>query len=364
MTKYIFQKFKQNIFILNYNDKENNIIFKKIIKIPITLEVYDINNEYNNYNLINKTPYKNYFENIENIFFYKNIDIKTDLIINVIHDENNIEIIINIEDIIKNNIISEQIFFEYFLHKKPKNLFSELKEHYKIDQLNNYYIKYIGFLVMNYNENNITLFDFINKYSDNTDKIIKIINKSLIKIEFLHNNLYFIHGDFKLNNILYDENTDIIKFIDLEFSIIEHDEFIKINKLEYINLYLDLDDKIYINIEFLKLFDIFLFTFTFFMGKSLKYNNIFITELKEDNIIPNQNKYYCIFIIIYKTLYNYSITKNISFTNISNNEFYNCCTFKSIHKILILNKIVDNKYIDNIFNDFFIENKINRNVIS
>ena len=69
MSKYIFEKFKQNIFILNYNDEENNIKFKKLIKIPITLELCDLNNEYNNYKIIEKTNYNNYFEIIENIYF-------------------------------------------------------------------------------------------------------------------------------------------------------------------------------------------------------------------------------------------------------------------------------------------------------
>ena len=377
MNKYKFEKFKKNIFILNYNDKENNITFKKLIKIPITTCSQSmINNEYNNYKLLNKTSYSEYFEKNDNIFFYKNIEINTDLIINIVHNNINIQIITNIKDIINDNILSKEIFLCYFFDKKSDGLFSELKEYFKIDQLNNYYIKYITFLIMNYNENNFTFHTTINTYIHNINKIIELTQKCLLKLESLHKDLDFIHGDFKLNNILYDQIIDKITFIDLEFSIINNNKFIKTNNLEYINLYLNLENEIYISTEFLKFFDIYLFTFTFFMSKTLEYNNKFIMKLTEqnnlENISNNDNQYYYIFFILYKILYNYCITKNISFTNISDNEFYKYCTFNGIYKIFYFNKIFDDNkeiqnvilYIDNIFDDIFIQNKLKNNINS
>ena len=115
MRKYIFEKFKQNIFILNYNDEENSIKLKKLIKIPITIELCDLNNEYNIYKIIEKTDYKNYFEKIENIYSFKNISVYDDLVIYIEHNDINIEIILNIKKLIDNNILAEKILIDNLL---------------------------------------------------------------------------------------------------------------------------------------------------------------------------------------------------------------------------------------------------------
>jgi len=404
MSKYIFEKFKQNIFILNYNDEENNIKFKKLIKIPVTLELCDLNNEYNNYKIIEKTDYKNYFEKIKNIYSYKNINVYDDLVIYIEYEElessslfpqekcnnidiNDIEITFNIKKLIDNKILSKKILIDNFLFIENSDY---IDNKLTTDEIINYsYIKNISFLILNYNENNITLYKALNEYS--TDKNIELIEQSLYKIKNLHDNLNFIHGDFKLNNILYNINTNNIIFIDLEFSqIIDKKDifnnFIKINISDYINSYLLLKNNFYLNIDFLKFFDIYLFTFSFYMSNSSSfYCNKFINELnnkinkinlstdKKDFFLDKNINLY-IFILLYKILHKYSTYNNISLRNISDIEFYKYCRFNNIYKIYnstinLFNNVFDKEnstnkyillYINNMFDDIIIKNNFQK----
>jgi len=407
MSKYIFEKFKQNIFILNYNDEENNIKFKKLIKIQITLELCDLNNEYNNYKIIEKTNYNNYFEIIENIYIYKNISIYDDLEIYIKYGKeseyNDIEIKFNIKNLIDDNILTKKLFIEHFLSIENSDYIDcDIDNSLTSDEIINYsYITNICFLILNYNESNITLYKAFNEY--NIEKNIELIEQSLCKIKHLHDNLNFIHGDFKLNNILYNKNTNNILFIDLEFSkIIDKKEifnnFVKINISDYINSYLFLKNNFYLNIYFFKFFDIYLFTFSFYSNKfiielnnKINKKNILIhknTENTEKNrsfsvdsslfsreLCSKENINLYIFILLYKILHKYSTYNNISLKNISDFEFYKYCRFNNIYKIYnsIINLFNDefnkenstNKYIilylNNMFESIIIKNNLKKN---
>lgn len=372
MNKYIFEKFKQNIFILNYNDEENSIKFKKLIKIPITLESCDLNNEYNIYKVIEKTDYKNYFEKIENIYSYKNINIYDDLIIYIEKNDIKIEIILNIKTLIDNNILTKKILIDNFLTVDDNDYINcDINNTLTINEIINHsYITNISFLVLNYNENNMTLYQAL--YENSLYRNIELIEESLCKIKHLHDNLNFMHGDFKLNNILYNKNTNNIIFIDLEFSkIIDNknisNNFVKIYVSDYINLYLFLKNNFYLSMDFLKFFDIYLFTFCFYMSNSSYYSDKFIIELnnkinkiklftnqKEMFLDKNINLY--IFTLLYKILHKYSKHRNISLRNISDFEFYKYCRFNNIYKIY--NNTI------NLFNDVFLkENNSNEYIL-
>ena len=92
--KYTFKKFKSNIFILYYND--GIISFSKIIKLPITI-INSTNNysiENNNNIIVKKSEYKEYFEEITDIFYYDNIVLSKNLCLHL--SDKNIDIEINL----------------------------------------------------------------------------------------------------------------------------------------------------------------------------------------------------------------------------------------------------------------------------
>lgn len=374
MEIYKFEAFRHNIFILNYNDKENNIKFKKLIKIPITLEVDDINCEYENYNIINKTIYNNLFEKIDNSYTFKNIDIDTDLLLNLEYNEKKIEIIINFKHIIRENILSNKLLVETILDIKKDNIIfnNQIINLKRMNILSNeniidyYYINSLTLLILNYNEDNITLYSKISSSKNDMYNNIKLIKDVLHNISILHKNINFIHGDLKLNNILYNKKENNSIFIDLEFSKFINDKFINISSIEYINTYLNLNNKLYINKKFLEIFDIYLFVFSLFMSNNMEYSGKFIMTLTEmiNDINYEENKYFYIFYFLYKSLYKYSIFNEIKLTNITDQEFYEYCKFKNIYKIFYFSRVVEYNnniknillYINGIFDDFFIKN--------
>ena len=111
--------------------------------------------------------------------------------------------------------------------------------------------------------------------------------------------------------------------------------FIKIYNSDYINSYLLLKNEFYLSIDFLKFFDIYLFTFSFYMANTTYYNDKFIIELNKkinnmnlsvdkENLFSNknmiENKNLCIFSVLYKILHKYATYNNISLKNICDFE--------------------------------------------
>ena len=156
----------------------------------------------------------------------------------------------------------------------------------------------------------------------------------------------------------------------------------KINISDYINSYLLLKNNFYLTIDFLKFFDIYLFTFSFYMSNSSSfYSNKFIIELnnkinlsinKKNFFLENINLY--IFTILYKILHKYSTYNNIALKNISDIEFHNYCRFNNIYKIYnstinLFNNEFDKEnstnkhlllYIKNMFDEIIVKNNLKR----
>jgi hypothetical protein len=364
MKSYNFEKFNNNIFILNYNDINNNISFKKIIKIPITIKSYNEDKEYINYKIIEDLYFENYFEKIYIIKTVENIKVNDDIEIIFNYNNNLITINFTIENLIRLKIFNSFFFYEnFYLNKDLVNN----KEH---ENFNN--IKKISFLIISYDLNKITLSHYL-RLEDNNNLAINIIYICLLNLTILQNEINFIHGDFKLNNILYSNINNNINFIDLEFSLfLKNNEFTRINYDSMFNLYLSLDNNIYISSDFLKLFDIYIFTLSFFMINNNDYHINFMNSILNNNESYLKNKNFCIFYIIYFALYSYSFKKNISFYNINGEKYLYYCKFIKIYEIiykinienkyiekLINKRIIDNLYyIDKIFDDLYEKNKI------
>lgn len=335
--KYIFKKFKQNIFLLFYND--NIISFNKLIKIP-----FDYYNEYESNSIVVNSEYKEYFEKITDIFVFENIIMNKNLEIKLSDTNTNIQI--NLYELVKNEILGYSFFINYFIEQYSKDL-----KYGIIDK--------IVFLIEDYNINKITLNHYLsqNKISEKIDMIINVMN-ILTKLQ---KNIHFVHGDLKLNNILYDEINENITFIDLEFTYFTNKNLIPdISDISRINLYLKASEKYILSNDLLYIFDIYLFTLSVFITKPIKYNqffNIFLKKFVEDNdYLYDYNNFY-IFIIIYELLINYCLTYNIFLGNLKNETFHKHCSLKYIYGIVYknINMIKDNKLkpvVDYIVNAF------------
>jgi hypothetical protein len=388
MIKYSFEKFKKNIIIINFY-QNNKVICKKILKIPFNLD-NDIYTEYNNNNFIINTKFNNYIEEIEKIIIFENLFLSDDLTIKL--KLNNLDKDINIDkniDINKDINIDKSIDINKDINidinkdinidktennKEYTNIYS-IKINLKYLLLNNYIdltlfnnafnIKYniyfdhcninidkIGFIIYDYNPAKIDLFGYFN-YNHDIDVKINIIRKCFVKLTEMQNEIDFIHGDFKLNNILVSNNDNDITFIDLEFTeFIKNNKYINKNNFKLINLYLLLNNQYNINGYFLKLFDVYLFALSFIMKHNNDFNELFIYKISVilNDCLDETNFY--LFYTIYILLYEYSKINNVKFYKINNDEYLDYCLYKTIKKILYKKNIIyikDKKIINNIY---------------
>lgn len=367
MKNYSFQKLKENIFIINYSDNETNIFFKKILKIPITLNENKFYKEYELSKYFETTEYNDFFIKIIDCYNFKNILLNHNITLNININNNDILIKFNINELIDNNIIDINFINKHF----------ELENNYSInDKINNYkkyiIINNISFLIIDYVENNISLLNYF--LLDNISIFEKIIciKKTLTNINILHEKLNFIHGDFKTNNILY--NLSLLKpiFIDFEFSYVieinnnneninnNENKFVYIKDINEINLYLKLEQTNIISINFLKLFDIYMFTLSFYIYNT-QINNKFIFQQLINEINHYYEFNYYIFVIIYYLLMIYNENNKIQLYRTNNKNYHKLCTYDSIYNIIYEqleyidnNKLKDCK--DWIFNAFDNEN--------
>jgi hypothetical protein len=360
MSKYYFKNFKKNIFFIIYDDNENNIHFKKLIKIPVTLDInktikeYDINNkifnDINNNNNNNNNNFSEYFTKVIDYFCFKNIFLFNNIILCTKIDNNEIIIKFNILNLIEENILTLNFIQNNF----------EIENNYSKD-IKYIIINKISFLLIDYYEESITLYKYLS-YNDISiyEKIVCLKN-CLKNLYVIHNELNLIHGDFKTNNIIYLFNNFKIKFIDLEFSYIFNNEnkYIIIDDIYEINLYLNIKEKkTKLHINFLKFFDIYIFTLSFFVLNK-KNTNKFIFQQLMNEINYYYEFYFYIFIIIFYILLIYSENNNLELQDIHNKEFHKLCNYDNIFSIIYdkLFSIKNVKFKDSIewiYNVFFI----------
>lgn len=344
MSTYYFEKYKRNIILLNVNFE--NKLRKYLLKIPYKKD--ETENEYNIYSLVKNINIDNHFEKVIEYKKYENVKIDDFLEISFKVSETEI-----IKPLINLKILYEKKIVEYDLLK----LYS-----------NKGIISNIEILLFEYNSEKKTLCNYLKTiyFFDNKFEIIK---QTLDKLEIIHDN-GIIHGDLKLNNILYYDTIKEITFIDLEFSVdIRNKKYIQIKDLTRIDLYLCIYDKeFFLDVNFLKIFDIYLFALSNFMLITLEENFYIVYNIKKYIENVNNNKYYVIYFIFLKLLFEYSIKYRINFNEITDEEYYRYCEF---NKIIYLYDTIDDMYltnyelyeptiiyIDTILKDIFLKNKL------
>lgn len=323
MSNYNFKKFKRNIFILEYNDNINNIYFKRVIKIPIVLK-NTVLKEYQIYNQINKTEYSQLFTKIIDFYSFKNVLLNQPLLLTIKYNDQDIIIKFNLYNLIENNILDFEIFKKYLIYDYDKTC--DMKYHI----INN-----LSFLIQEYYEKSVSLFDYYN-FSSRTifDKIL-VIKNCLKNLSIIHNKLNLIHGDFKSNNILYNEDTYKPIFIDLEFSYINdlNNEYINVKDIYEINLYLKLKENRKVNFNFLKLFDVYIFTISFLIHYTLRFNKFVLQQLTNELLHYNEFNFN-LFVTLFYLILIYCENNNLEMYNINDIKFHNCCRYKSIYKVI------------------------------
>ena len=342
--KYEFENLKKNIFLIHfYNNKE--IIKSLLIKFSyIETNGLNICKEYYNNNIVSNSLYHELFEKCIYHKIFRNFNIYDDLLIEINCENNLIQFNINIDNLIDSNIIKYK-YIAKFLHKRnPKKM-----------------VEFIV-LIHEYDKNKITIYDHINSL-DVFDIKSNIFDNILNKLFIIHNELNLIHGDLKMDNLLFNNNN--ITFIDLEFSIfIKKYELRTIREIDLINYYLLLNDNFIISCNFLRLFDIYLLTLSFFISNKIDENHYFKHKMENEinkKLLKNHqySDYFIQFFIIFDNIYKYFSNKKIySYDNI--NIYYEISSYENILNILSLYDnsyenfpIINNnlQYIDNIFKE-------------
>jgi hypothetical protein len=323
MENITIKRLFQNIIILEYNDE--NIIYRKILKISFDDEFIERSEyEFNNYEIIMKTDYKCYFENFYQKESFKNITNNSTLNFNIIFNEKKTDIILNIIDILPKEAY-------YFNENKSYNM---------------------TILIGDYDKRKVTLSEFIKKYSkidDGMNKIIIVFKKILKIINDIHENLYFYHSDFKLNNILILEEDDKYKIFlfDLEFSFYNdkhYDIIIIDNDYPFINNYLNCANNTKITNKFMRLFDYYILCISLFTF----FNIDFIYQLKNELyeiIIDDKSFYLVLFYILIDNMIKLH-NKNYYVTLHDTKLWHKSCRFSKIYNfyVYILNNIINKDF--------------------
>ncbi len=327
MKNYTFTKLYKNIFIVNFNTSSF------IVKIPFSKD-YDgkYSKEFDNNMLVTSSTstYPNLFEKIIYFKQYLYINIYDDLDIDFEYKDIKYEFTINIDELTDDFIL----------------LYEDIKV--LLNKQNCVKINDLTILIEEYNEYNITVGHTLNNTSIIRLKL-NLINNCMDKIRLLHDEVKIIHGDMKINNILNNSLTNNITFIDLEFTIfIDNKKILYVKDIDLINNYLnlDLDDDFKLTVDFMKLFDIYIFTISYFITNTLYDIRIFIESMEYtiySNLENNKtySNYFILFFITYKLLYEYFINiRNYTYTDrkIDNEDFYACCEFNKIFNIYQLYK--------------------------
>ena len=343
MYKYIFESLKKNIFLVKFIDINNTFNKTFIVKLS---NVDDFNitcirpiEHVNNIKVCN-TDYHYLFEKIiyskiiTKVNFFDDIDIEFE------HDDIKYSFSFNLDEMTDLSILK-------FEHIKP---FMNIKNHILIQNM--------SLIIEEYNEkNNIIIYHLNNILS--FDYKMYLLELCMDKIHILHNELNMIHGDCKTNNILYNVAEHRVTFIDLEFSLfIEKDDFIKIENAGLVNNYLCQDNDYYINGNFFRLFDIFIFSLSYFITNSMDKNMVFKQKFEQKiyNELDKKREYsdtFILFFIIYTLIYKFFSEKNMIST-IDDKTYYSLCELPSI--------IYFFHYDKNIFQNYDIITKILFNI--
>ena len=310
--------------------------FTKIVKYSLTKDGNKLlNDEYIKYNILKKNNHsqKYYFENFNQIITLDNVKFPSIISLNII--ENNI--IYNVEINTELLIMTDDDIDYYTNSNQSENMEDDIEQTKKKEKyvnqkiLNEFVIKNMNFIICDYDKRKVTVDNYIYKNPDIIEEHINLISSILSKLDILYDEQHFIHGDFKLDNILVKDN--IPYFYDLEFSLLLKSNTIRIDSkvVPRLNLYLGLANGVILTKDFLHLFDYYLFTITIFsyyveMKKEEIMLKLFEEKSKKYGIEYNMKMFY----YIYNRLYKYFNKKN----KISVETMLNHCDYLTIRRII------------------------------
>jgi len=320
----------KKVFVIKSN------LFTKIIKYSLTKEGNQmLSDEYSKYQIIkrNNASNKYYFEDFNQIITLENVLFPSIITLNII--DGNKTYNINIDSSIL--YFCEDDAYYYTESNKSENIDENddiiKKNKYIYNNIcDEFVIKKIKFIICDYDKTKLTIDNYIYKNQNVLNDHINIFSSILSKLEILYDEQHFIHGDFKLDNILLKEKVPY--FYDLEFSIFMKKNTIRIeNKvIPRVNLYLSLANGIILTKEFLHIFDYYLFTITIYAYYvEMKYANIVLKLIEEEAKRSNQ-QHMLIFHYIYKRIYNYFDKNNK--TKITVETMLQFCDYTTIRKII------------------------------
>jgi len=332
MTKYkIYNPVKgKKVFVVSCSN------FSKIIKYSLTKEYNQLlNEEYMKYQIIKKNnmSHKYCLEDFNQIITLDNHDtLLPTFNLDILHNNEVFSVTIN------TSILQFTDDDKYYYTKSNKSDCDSDENNYENDNNKNIktkeetsIIKKIKFIVCDYDNKKMTFDTYIYKNKDLLGDQLQIINSILKSLDTVYEEQHFIHGDFKLDNILLkvcqneNNNESYIPYLfDLEFSLLLKKNIIKIESevVPRLNLYLLLKPGFIITKEFLHMFDYYLFTLTVYCyHKEFNKATAFMKLIKNNN-----NLFSYIYERIYKT---FNKSKEISLETM-----LNYCNYDVIKKII------------------------------
>lgn len=254
----------RNLFVIDYHDETNKVFFKKIVKYSIQTKYnFLLGMEYKNYKKIGDTTNKDYsFESFDDIIYVKNIYIRDEFSICIKHKENESYtkycINIDIQDLCNVDILRDLGGY--------RGIISQMV-----------------FMVATYDDEKLSFDNFLHRNNTDMNNQVYYVAKIMKQLNEIYQEKNFIHGDFKIDNILI--KNEEISFIDLEFSY-----FFTVNNhltvfdenIPRVNLYLGSEKNVMLTKDFLHIFDIYLFTISLYSFHLKKEsNNEYLLKLKE-----------------------------------------------------------------------------------
>lgn len=178
------------------------------------------------------------------------------------------------------------------------------------------------YLSGNYYEDTIGFNDYVSNYGPNISNIKLAVSDILRNISVAYNDIGFIHGDMKIDNVLIQTQAQFKRFtksiiFDLDFSYVF--EKLQITNLDnlVVNGYLEVPEydssnkQNNLTREFLHFFDIYLFNMSLQTYLNIAQLNNILTEIgsmcqNQSSTIENSFKY---FYLIYKLTEHYDLSK-------------------------------------------------------
>jgi hypothetical protein len=263
---------------------------------------------------------------------------ESDITLDIIHDNISYPIIFN-TSLINLDYNDIEYYNEFNIsdedeeNENVKNKYDTIVKKNKKD----FYVKKISFIVCDYYKNKDTFDMYITYRNNGIYDEINTINIILNNLNKIYEEQHFIHGDFKIDNILVIKDMETIQikpyFYDLEFSILFKKNVLKIisRKNPRVNLYLELKSNFLIIKEFLHIFDYYLFTISI-LAYHIEYKKVDMFLLFLDNyIITNKQNHIMLFSYFYYKL-NHYFTNSTYRLNISSMLKYN--SYKKIYEII------------------------------